>query len=145
MHFQKRAASAAITLRSLCSLSSPAKGLTLQNVRHLVQLVLRPRLLYGASIFSLLKLTLPHRNLPPVSSSACHPMATRSCNYTHTAIRLCGYSNAHPYGDTPLRLQQCTPLRRYAQMDMIRQVGMVAMASGFISYISIYVSISVYI
>ena len=29
------------------------------------------------------------------------PMATRSSNYTHKAIRLCGYSNAHPYGDTP--------------------------------------------
>ena len=52
VHFQKRAASAAIALRSLRTLSSPAKGLTPQNVRHLVQLVLRPRLLYGASIFS---------------------------------------------------------------------------------------------
>ena len=41
-----------ITLRSLRSLSSPAKGLTPQNVRRLVQLVLRPRLLYGASIFT---------------------------------------------------------------------------------------------
>ena len=52
VHFQKRAASAAITLRSLRTLSSPARGLTPQDVRHLVQLVLRPRLLYGASIFS---------------------------------------------------------------------------------------------
>ena len=52
VHFQKRAASAAITLRSLHTLSSPAKGLTPQNVRHLVQLVLRPRLLYGESILS---------------------------------------------------------------------------------------------
>ena len=52
VHFQKRAASTAITLRPLRSLSSPAKGLTPQNVHHLVQLVLRPRLLYGASIFS---------------------------------------------------------------------------------------------
>ena len=52
VHFQKRAGSAAIILQSLHSLSSPAKGLTPQNVRHLVQFVLRPRLLYGASIAS---------------------------------------------------------------------------------------------
>ena len=54
VYFQKRVASAAITLRSLRTLSSPrpAKGLTPQNVRHLIQLVFRPRLLYGASIFS---------------------------------------------------------------------------------------------
>ena len=52
VHFKKRAASAAIAFRSLCTLSSPAKGLTPENIRHLVQLVLRPRLLYGASIFS---------------------------------------------------------------------------------------------
>ena len=58
IHFQKRAASAAITLRSLHNLSSPAKGLTPQNVRRLVQIVLRPCLLYGVSIFSPRKVDL---------------------------------------------------------------------------------------
>ena len=69
-HFQKRAASAAITLRSLRSLSSPAKGLTPQNVRHLVQLVLRPRLLYGAAIFSPREVDL--RPIRAVWHSAAH-------------------------------------------------------------------------
>ena len=70
VHFRKRAASAAITLRSLCSLSSPTKGLTPQNVRRLVQLVLRPRLLYGASIFSHSEVDL--RPLRAVWHSAAH-------------------------------------------------------------------------
>ena len=70
VHFQKRAASAAITLRSLRTLSSPAKGLTPQNVRHLVQLVLRPRLLYGASIFSPREVDL--RPIRAVWHSAAH-------------------------------------------------------------------------
>ena len=58
IQFQKRAASAAITLRSLRSLSSPARGLT-------IQLALRPRLLYGASIFSPREIDLHPIRLDP--------------------------------------------------------------------------------
>ena len=37
------------------------------------------------------------KRLPP------GPMAIRSYDYTHKAMRLCGYSNEHwhPYGDAP--------------------------------------------
>ena len=58
VHFQKRTASAAITLRSLRTLSSLAKGLAPLNVGHLIQLVLRPRFLYGASMLSPCKVVL---------------------------------------------------------------------------------------
>ena len=70
IHFQKRAENAAVALRPLHSLSSPAKGLTPQNVWHLVQLVLRPRILYGAAIFSPRKVDL--RPLRAAWHSAAH-------------------------------------------------------------------------